>query len=139
MGDFFGRGAWLGELFELSHCSDHGLVDTALEVHWIDAGSHVLEAFNNDRLGQHGCGGCTVTGVVGGLGSNFLDQLCADIFKLVFEFDFFRDRHAVFSDGWGTERTLEDNVTTLWAESCFHCIGENIYATDDTHACVIAE
>ena len=139
LSDFFGGGAWLGELFELFNRNGDSFIDAALEIHWIDAGSHVLQAFDNDRLSQHGCRGGAVTCVIRRLGSNFLDQLSADVFEFVFEFDFFSNRHAVFGDGWCAERTLEHDVAALRTESGFYCVGEDVHATDDTHTCVIAE
>src|SRR3546814_2704077 len=83
--------------------SDLSRVDTALQVHGVDAGGNVFQAFFNDGLSQNGSGGGTVASVVGGLGSDFLDQLGADVFEFVFQFDFFSNRHAVRSE----ERTSE--------------------------------
>src|SRR5690606_26688029 len=106
------------------------LVDTALEVHGVDAGGHVLQAFFDDGLGQNGGGGGAVASVVGGLGSDFLDQLGADVLEFVFQFDFFSDRHAVLGDGGGAERTLEHNVAALGAQSGLDGIGQSVNAAN---------
>src|SRR5690554_3658624 len=139
LGDFLAGGARLGQLLQLFHSHGNGFVDTALQVHGVDAGGNVLQAFFNDGLGQHGSRGGAVASVVGSLGSNFLDQLSADVFEFVFEFDFFGNRYTVFSDGRCAERTVEHNVATLGAQGCLDSIGENVYATYDANACVIAE
>src|SRR5690606_2841624 len=81
LGDGLAGGAGLGQLVQFVDGSDHGLVDAALQVHGADAGGHVLQAFFDDGLGQHGGGGGAVTGVVGGLGGDFLDQLGADVLE----------------------------------------------------------
>src|SRR5690606_2641585 len=87
LSDFLGGGARLGQLLELFHSHGNSFVDAALQVHGVDAGGNVLQAFFNDGLGQHGSRGGAVASVVGSLGSHFLDQLSTDVFELVFEFD----------------------------------------------------
>jgi hypothetical protein len=77
---------------------DDRLVDAALQIHRVHAGGHVLHAFAHDGLRQHGCSGGAVTGVVGGLGSDFLDHLGAHVLELVLQFDFLGDGHAVLGD-----------------------------------------
>ena len=72
-----GNGAYLGDclvvragsghLLDFFYCCSDGLVDAALEVHRVHARSDGLEAFVQDRLGQHGRSGGTVTRLVGGL------------------------------------------------------------------------
>src|SRR3546814_16498102 len=93
--------------------SDLSRVDTALQVHGVDAGGNVFQAFFNDGLSQNGSGGGTVASVVGGLGSEFLDQLGAAVFEFVFPFDFFSNRHAVFSNGGGAARAIQTDVAAL--------------------------
>ncbi len=90
--------------------------------------ANVLQAFADDGLGQHGRGGGAVAGVVGGLGSHFLDELGADVLELVFEFDFLGDRHAVFGHGGGAEGALEHHVAALGAQGDFDCVGEDVDA-----------
>ena len=64
LGDFLGGGGGLGLLLQLLDQGRDGLVDAALQVHRVHAGGHVLHAFANDGLGQHGGGGGAVTGDV---------------------------------------------------------------------------
>src|SRR5690606_5118909 len=129
----------LGQLLEFFNSNGNGFVDTALQVHWVDAGRNKLQAFFNDGLSQYGCSRGTVAGSVGSLGSDFLDQLGADVFVFVFEFDFFGNRHTVFSYGRGAERAIENDVTAFRAQRGFNSIGENVDATDDTYTCVITK
>ncbi len=68
-----------GDLLELLDDGLDGLVDAALELHRVGAGGDVLEAFAEDRLGQHGRGGGAVAGEVGGLGGDFLHHLRAHV------------------------------------------------------------
>src|SRR5690606_12973408 len=83
LSDFLASGAGARKLLEFVDGNGNSLVDAALEVHGVDAGGHVLQAFFDDGLGQNGGGGGTVASVVGGLGSDFLDQLGADVLELV--------------------------------------------------------
>ena len=110
-----------------------GLVDAALQVHRVHAGGHVLHAFAHDGLRQHGGGGGAVTGVVAGLGSDFLDHLRAHVLELVLQLDFLGHGHAVLGDRGGAERALEHDVATLGAQRDLDRVGQDVHAFD--HAC----
>src|SRR5690606_33657633 len=75
LGDFLAGGRRLGDVLQLGDGGGDRLVDAALEVHRVHAGGDRLHALADEGLGQHGRGGGAVTGVVGGLGSDFLDHL----------------------------------------------------------------
>src|SRR5690606_8225224 len=45
LGDFLAGGARLGQLLQLVHGNGDSLVDAALQVHGVDAGGNVLQAF----------------------------------------------------------------------------------------------
>lgn len=139
MSDFLGGGGGLGQVLDFTDDGGDGLVDTALQVGRVEAGGDVLEAFAHDGLGQHGSGGGTVTGVVGGLGSDFLDQLGAHVFQLVLQFDFLGDGHAVLGHGRGAEATLQHDVAALGTQGDLDCVGQDVDAVDDLGACFIAE
>ena len=67
LSNFLAGGARLGKFLQLFNRSDNRLVDAALQVHRVHAGSNELHAFLHDGLCQHGrCRGA-VTGHVGGL------------------------------------------------------------------------
>ena len=91
----------------------HGLIDAALEIHWIGAGGDVFEAFAEDNLSQHGRRRGAVTGDVGRLGRDFLNHLSAHVLVGVLEFDFFSDGNTVFGDGRRAKAFVQDDVATL--------------------------
>src|SRR5471032_3132356 len=128
LGDFFGGGAWTSDFRQLFDGGSDCLVDAALQVHRVHAGGHELHAFAHDGLGQHGGGGGAVAGVVAGAGSNFLDHLRAHVLQLVFQFDFFRNRHTILGDGRGAERALQHHVAAFRAQRDFNCVGEDVDA-----------
>src|SRR5690606_10445415 len=68
LSDGLGIGARLGQFLDLGNDGRGGLVDAALQVHRVHAGSDGLQAFVDDGLGQNGSGGGAVTGCVVGLG-----------------------------------------------------------------------
>ena len=72
-----------------------GLVDAALQIHRVHAGSNRLQAFADDGLGQNGGRRGAVTGDVVGLGGDFAHHLRAHVLELVFKFDFLGDGDAV--------------------------------------------
>src|SRR5690606_25642997 len=81
LGDRLVVGGGLGDVLQLGDRGGDRLVDAALEVHRVHAGGNGLGALADQRLRQHGRGGGAVTGVVGGLGSDFLDHLRAHVLE----------------------------------------------------------
>src|SRR5690606_31290774 len=102
LGDGLGVGARLGQFLDLRDDGRGGLVDAALQVHRIHAGSDRLQAFVDDGLGKYGGGGGAVSGGVVSLGGDVFDQLGAHVLELVFQFDFPGPGHAVLGDGRST-------------------------------------
>src|SRR5690606_39050896 len=98
LGDGLGVGARLGQFLDLRDDGGGRLVDAALQVHRVHAGSDRLQAFVDDGLGQYGGGGGAVTGSVVGLGGNVFHQLGAHVPELVFQFDFLGYGHAVLGE-----------------------------------------
>ena len=110
------------------HYSCDSLVDTSFQVHRISACSHVLKADVDDGLSENGGSGGTVTCLVIGLGSDFLDHLGTHIRKPVLEFDFLCDRNTVLCHVRSTELLVDDHVATLWSESDLDCISESVHS-----------
>src|SRR5699024_1019471 len=117
----------------------HGLVDTALDVHRVHAGGNGLHAFTDNGLGQYRGGGGAVTGIVGGLGSDFLDHLHTHVFELVFQFDFLGDRDTVLGDGRGAEALVEHDIAALRAQRHLDGVGQCIDTGGQTLASIFAE
>ena len=125
--------------FEALDDGRDGLVDAALEVHRVHAGGDDLQAFAQDRLGQHGGGGGAVAGDVGGLGGDFLHHLRAHVLELVLELDLLGDGHAVLGDGRGAEALVEHHVAALGAERHLDGVGQDVDAGEHARAGVITE
>src|SRR5690606_6588895 len=139
LGDGLVVGGRLGQLLQLLDGGLDGLVDAALEVHRVHARGHGLGAFADEGLGQHGGGGGAVTGVVGGLGSDFLDHLRAHVLELVGQFDFLGNGDAVLGDGRGAEALLEHDVAALRAQGRLDGVGEDVHAAHHARAGVFTE
>ena len=104
----------------------HGLVDTALEVHRVGTGGHVLQAHTDDRLCKHRCRRCSVTGIVVGLRSDLLDHLCTHVGECILELNLLGDRHTVLGDLGSTELLVDNHVATLGAQRYLHCVRQRI-------------
>lgn len=102
-------------LDELGYCFC-SLVDSTLEEYRVGTRGDVLQAFSDHRLSEHRGGGCTVTGNVVGLGSDFFDELGSQVLELVLKVYFLGDRDTIVRDGWRTPALLDDNVPTLWTK-----------------------
>ncbi len=129
----------LGDVLQLGDGGDHGLVDTALEVHRVHAGSNGLGAFADQGLGQHGGSGGAVAGVIVGARRDFLHHLRAHVLELVSQFDFLGDRDAVLGDGRRAEALFEHDVAALRAQGSLDGIGENVDAANHAGASVFTE
>src|SRR5690606_32332107 len=105
----------------------------------VHAGGDGLGAFADEGLGQHGRGGGAVTGVVGGLGSDFLDHLRAHVLELVGQLDPLGDGHAVLGDRRGAEALLEHDVAALRAQGRLDGVGEDVHAAHHARAGVFTE
>ena len=127
------------DLLQLLDDGVDGLVDAALERHRVRAGGDVLEAFAEDRLGEHGRGGGAVAGEVGGLGRDFLHHLRAHVLERIRELDLLGDGDAVLGDGRRAELLVDDDVPALGAEGDLHRLGELVDAALERRARVDVE
>jgi hypothetical protein len=132
-------GARLRQLLEFGDQISRTLVDTTLEIHRVHAGCNGLEALTQDSLGQHGGGGGTVTGDVGGLRCDLFHHLRTHVLELVFQLDFLGDRNAVLRDGRGAEALLEHDIAALGTESYLYGIRQDVDAAHHVLAGIIAE
>ena len=139
LGNFLGVGDFLGDFLELCNDGAGGLEDTALEADWVGTSSHVAKTFFVDGLGEDGCGGCSVTCNVRGLGRDFLDQLSTHVFIGAVELDFLGDRDTVFGHGWRTEFFVDDDIATGRSQSCLHGAGQFGYSTEEGLTCCFVE
>jgi hypothetical protein len=105
-----------------------GLVDAALQVHRVHAGGDRLQAFAHDGLGQNGGGGGAVAGLSLVLEATSRIIWAPMFSKLVFQFDFLGDRHAVLGRARGAEGLLDDDVAALGAQRHLHGVGEDVDA-----------
>ncbi len=139
LSDGLGVGARLGQLLQLGDDSDGRLVDAALQIHRVHAGSDGLQAFVDDGLGQHGGGGGAVTGLVVGLGRDVLDQLGAHVLEAILQLDFLGNGNAVLGDGRSTEALLQHHVAAFRAEGRFYRISQDVHTDQHLLACGVAE
>jgi hypothetical protein len=82
----------------------------------------------DNRLSENRCGRRAISGVVVLLRRHFADQLGAEVALRVFQFDFLRNRYAVFRRTGGTERFLDQDVTAFRAECNLDSVGNDIDA-----------
>jgi len=128
-----------GDVADFGDDGDNRLVDAALEVGGVITGRHILEAFADDGLGQHGGGGGAVTGVVGGARGDFLHQLGADVLVFILELDFLGDGNTVLGYRGGAEGALQHHVAAFRAEGHLDGVGEDVDTGDDAGAGVVAK
>ena len=122
----------------LAHNCLNSLVDATLQRCWVRAGSNGFYTFAVNGLRQHGRGCGAVTGNVGGLGSDFLDELGTDILDGILELDLLGNGHAVFGDGRRSELFLDYHIAALGTECDFDGVGEYVHAAQNSLARIFA-
>ena len=137
--DFLAGGARFGDFFQFFDGGFNSLVDAAFQIHWIHTCSNVFHTFANDGLCQNGSGRGTVTCVVTGFGSDFLDHLCAHVHELVFQFDFLGNGNAILGDGRGAPGAFQNNVSAFRAQCDLDGVCQNIDAFNHFVTAAIAE
>ncbi len=124
----------LRHFLDLRSCALDCFIDATLQGHRVCTRGHGLHAFAENRLREHGRGGCAVAGNVAGLRGHFAHHLRAHVLHCIFEFDLFRHGHTVFGDRRAAVLLIENDVASLWTERDFHCVGELINAAQNCRA-----
>ncbi len=99
----------------------------------------LLQALADERLGQHGGGGRTVTRDVVGLGRHLLHQLGAEVLVRVVELDLAGDGDAVVGDGGSAELLVDDDVAALGADRHLDRVGKLVDAALEGATGVLVE
>src|SRR3989344_1275419 len=115
--------------FQKRHHPIHGPIHTFFQNQWVSARIHGRKALRPDGLGQDGGGSSAIAGDIVGLGRNFFNQLRTDIFKSIFEFNFFGHGHAVLGDDGRTIALVQQDVPALGPKGNFDSISNLVYAT----------
>ena len=102
-------------------------LDSSSQNHGICTCGYIFKSFADNRLSQQCCGCCTVAGNIICLCSNLFYQLCAHIFKAVFQFDFLCDSYAVIGNQRRSEFSFQQNVSALRTQCYFYCIRQLVY------------
>ncbi len=105
-----------------------GLLDAALDPHRVRAGSDVLQALADNRLGEHRRRRRAVSGNVVGRRRDLFDELCALILERVLDLDLACDRDSVVRDRRCAELLVEHDVPTLRAKGDLDRVGEDVDA-----------
>ena len=87
--------------------------DTAFENHRVSTGCDVAHAFLDHSLCQDGSCRRTVTSDVVSLGCDFFDELCAHVFKGIFQFDIAGYGNTIVSDGRCAEFLVKNDVAAF--------------------------
>src|SRR6266511_456480 len=103
-----------------------GLLDAALQPHRVRAGSDVLQALADDRLGKDGRGRRAVAGDVVCRRRDLTDELSALVLEDVLDLDLARDRDAVVCNRRCAEFLVEHDVPTLRAKGDLDRISEDV-------------
>ncbi len=115
----------------LNGCID-GLLDTALDADRVCTAGDMLHTGAEDRLGQNGCGGGTVTGCITGLAGDLADHGCAHVFIGALQFDFLGDGNAILGNRGRAKFFVDNYVATFGAERRADRFGEGLNAGQES-------
>ena len=116
-------------LLDLLYDSSDSFVDTAFEVEWVSSCGNVLQTHANDSLCQNGCGGGTITCLIAGLGSYFLNELCTEVLCRINQIHCFSYRHTVFGDMRSSVFGINHYIAALRTQRHFDCVSQLVNAT----------
>ena len=118
----------LAELFQAFDHFRHSQIYTPLQVHRVRTCCNHLQPFPDDGLCKHRGGGGAIACHVGCLRRNLTHHLGSHVLQGVFQFDLFRDCHAVLGDGRRAEFLVDDHIAPLRAQCHLHCISQLVHA-----------
>jgi hypothetical protein len=121
----------LTQALEATDNTVNGLVDTALDLHGVEARGDGFETMGVDGLGEHGGGGGTVAGDVAGLGGDFFDHLGAHILVGIGQLDLFGDRDTVFGDRRRAPALGDDHIAATRSKRHFDGSTQLLYAREN--------
>ncbi len=121
---------------KLVHDGVHGHVDTFLDLHRVGAGRDVLETLLENALSQNGRRRGPVAGDARSLRGHLFDHLRAHVLISVFQLDFLRDGHAVFRDGRGAERFLQNDDAAGGPERDLDGVRQLLHTIPNGPACI---
>jgi len=114
----------LALFLDTGHSSVHSGLDAVLHNHGIGTGSHILHALAHQRLSQQRSSGGAVTGIVIGLGRNFLHQLGAHILKRLLQLNLLGNGHAVVGDQRCAILLIQYHIAALRTKGNLNGIGQ---------------
>ena len=117
-GNLFNRASGSGDLFD---DSANASLETANHRVGFDACGDLLQTGLKARLGEHGRGGRSITGIITGLASRLADEPSANVFDLVLEFDLLGDADAVLGDRWASPTFVDDGTAAAGTERALDC------------------
>ena len=126
-------------LLDCIDCGLNALCDALAHNHRVCTSSNILHALANDSLCQNGSGGGAVACQIIGLGSNFLDQLCAHVLKRIVQLDVLGNGHTVVGDQRSAEFLVQNNIAALRTQSYLNRISQLVYAAAQCTASFLAE
>ena len=115
---------WFCHFLNFRDDRGNGSFDTAFYIHRIRTSCNILHSFTENSLCQNGSRGGAVPCIVTGFAGNFVYHLCAHIFKRVFQFNFFRNRHTVFGNGGRAKFFVDNHVSAFWSEGNFNGVSK---------------
>ena len=139
LGDLLGAFDLLRHLVEADGGSGNGLLDAAADGRRIGAGGHHSRSLAEDRAGEDRGRGRAVTGQVGGLRSDLVNELGAHVLEGVLEIDFLADGDAVLRDRRATERLVDDHVAAGRPHRHRHGAGELLDAFQELGTGLVVE
>ena len=114
----------LALFLDAGHSSVHSGLNAVLHNHGIGTGSHILHTLAYQRLSQQRSSGGAVTGIVIGLGRNFLHQLGAHILKRLLQLNLLGNGHAVVGDQRCAVLLIQYHIAALGAKGNLNGVGQ---------------
>ena len=128
----------LAHFLDSCHSNFGSLLHSFSEDDGVSACCEVLHSFVDHCLSKYGSGCGSVSGNIIGLGSDFLNELCAHVLEAVFKLDLLSDGNTVIGDERCTVALVEHYISSLRSECYTDGICKAVYTLLECLACLCA-
>ncbi len=101
-------------------------VDTALQVHGVCTGSHILDAHRDKRLRKNRSRSCAITGIVVGLRRHLTHHLRTHVGERILQLHLLGYRNTILGNLRRTKLLVDNHVATLGAKCHLHSVAQRI-------------
>ena len=123
-------------LLDIVNDLGNGLVDTALQIHWVSTCRNILKTLVDDSLCKDGGSSCAIAGIVASLAGYALYELSASVLELVLQLNLLGNGNTILGNLGCAKLLLYNNVAAFRTECNLYGVGKLVNTILQQLACV---